>query len=130
MTAIDERSANLLNRYFPYTRSVLADRMPVVGVVVEGSVVSACFSARRGPIACEAGVATEEAYRGRGFGAAVVAAWRHAVEADGRVPLYSTSWDNAASLGIARKLGLIPYAETLSLSEQTGSPEGVVGSLG
>jgi hypothetical protein len=46
----------------------------------------------------------------------VVAAWRDAVEVDGRVPMYSTSWDNVASLGIARKLALIPYADTLSIS--------------
>jgi GNAT superfamily N-acetyltransferase len=61
------------------------------------------------------GVATEEAYRGRGFGVAVVSAWRVAVESEGRMPLYSTWWDNAASLGVARRLGLVAYAETLSL---------------
>jgi GNAT superfamily N-acetyltransferase len=112
---IDKTSADLLERFFPYTRSVLEARSPVVGVVVDGAVVAACFSARRDEIACEAGVATEEPYRGRGFGAAVVAAWRDAVEGDGRVPLYSTWWENAASLGVARTLGLVAYAETFSL---------------
>ena len=116
VTHIDESSAGLLEQFFPYTRSVLADREPVIGVVVDGAVVSACYSARRGPRACEAGVATEESYRGRGYAAAVVAAWRNAVEAEGRVPLYSTSWDNGASLSIARKLELVPYADTLSIS--------------
>jgi predicted GNAT family acetyltransferase len=112
---IDEESAHLLERHFPYTRSILADRRPVIGVVVNGAVVSACYSARRGAGACEAGVATEDAHRGRGHAAVVVAAWRDAVEGDGRVPLYSTSWENAASLSIAQKLELVPYAETLSI---------------
>ena len=116
VTQIDESSAHLLDRFFPYTRSVLADRHPVVGVVVDGAVVSACYSARRGPRACEAGVATEDAYRGRGYAAAVVAAWRQAVEHSDRVPLYSTSWDNAGSLALARSLGLVAYADTLSIS--------------
>ena len=113
---IDEASADLLERFFPYTRSVLAWRAPVVGVVVDGVVVSACYSARRRPLACEAGVATMEPYRGRGFGALVVSTWRDAVEREGRRPLYSTTWDNGASRAIARRLGLVAYADTLALT--------------
>jgi GNAT superfamily N-acetyltransferase len=116
VTPVDDGSDHLLEPFFPYTRSVLAERRPVVGVVVDGAVVSACYSARRGTEACEAGVDTQKEYRGRGYGAAVVAAWRDAVGHEGLVPLYSTSWDNAASLGIARKLELVPYADTLSIS--------------
>jgi hypothetical protein len=113
---IDERSAHLLERHFPYTRSVLAWRSPVVGVVQDGWVVSACFSARKTSAAAEAGVVTEEPYRGRGLAPIVVSGWREVVEGMGAPqPLYSTSWDNAASLAVARKLRLIPYAETLSL---------------
>lgn len=112
---IDAASAHLLESNFPYTRSVLALRSPVVGVVADGSVVSACYCARKRPNACEAGVDTIEPYRGRGFAALVVSAWRDAVETEGREPLYSTSWDNLASRAIAAKLRLIPYAETLSL---------------
>jgi hypothetical protein len=113
---IDETSAPLLERHFPYTRSVLAWRAPVAGIVVDGSVVSACFSARRGPTACEAGAATEEPYRGHGFASLVVAAWRDAVQSEGRQPLYSTTWDNLASRGVARRLHLVPYADTFSLA--------------
>jgi hypothetical protein len=112
---IDAASAHLLESNFPYTRSVLAFRSPVVGVVVDGAVVSACYCARKRPNACEAGVDTIEPYRRRGFAALVVSAWRDAVEAEGREPLYSTSWDNLASRAVAAKLRLIPYAETLSL---------------
>jgi GNAT superfamily N-acetyltransferase len=113
---IDVASAGLLERFFPYTRSVLAQRAPVIGVVVDGAVVSACYSARHRAAACEAGVATMEPYRGRGFGALVVSAWRDAVEGEGRQPLYSTTWDNGASRAIARRLGLVAYADTLALT--------------
>jgi hypothetical protein len=112
---IDERSAHLLERHFPYTRSILAARSPVAGVIIDGWIVAACFSARTMPTASEAGVATEEPYRGRGLAPLVVSVWRDAVERTGRQPLYSTEWDNAPSRAVARKLRLVAYAETLSL---------------
>ncbi len=113
---IDAESAHLLERHFPYTLSVLESRDPVVGVVLDGAVVSACFAARSTHAACEAGVATVEQYRGRGLAPIVVSAWRGAVERGGRQPLYSTSWENAASRAVARRLRLVAYAETFSLT--------------
>lgn len=113
---IRDRTADLLERHFPYTRSVLASRSPVVAVIREGVVVAACYCARRRTTACEAGVATAEQFQGRGFAVAVVSAWRDAVEAAGMTPLYSTSWDNVASRRVAEKLGLIAYAETVSFA--------------
>jgi hypothetical protein len=113
---IDGTTAHLLEPHFPYTRSVLAARAPVVGVVRDGAVVSACFCARRRPAACEAGVATIEAFRGRGLATVAVRAWRRAAEAAGMTPLYSTSWDNLASRRVAARLGLVAYCETLSLT--------------
>ena len=115
-TVIDDRTAHLLERCFPYTRTVLAARSPVVGVILDGWVVSVCFSARQRLTASEAGVATEERYRGRGLASLVVSRWREAIEKSGRQPLYSTSWDNLASRAVAGKLRLTAYAETLSLA--------------
>jgi hypothetical protein len=40
--------------------------------------------------------------------------FRHA-PVSGRIPLYSTSWTNHASLAVARKLKLMPYASSWSL---------------
>jgi RimJ/RimL family protein N-acetyltransferase len=91
-------------------------RGPLMVAIVDGVAVSACFCARLTARAAEAGVETVEAYRGRGYAPAVVAAWAHAVRAIGRIPLYSTSWDNLASQAVARKLGLIQYGTDLSLA--------------
>lgn len=94
---------------------IAAGRSPVVAVIDDGRPVSICFCARNSPAAAEAGVNTTEAWRGRGFAPRVVAAWALAIQASGRVPLYSTSWTNTASLAVARKLGLTMYASDWSL---------------
>jgi hypothetical protein len=92
-----------------------ARREPYFAVIDDGAAVAVCFSARLTARAAEAGVETLEGYRGRGYAPAVVAAWACAIRASGRVPLYSTSWDNLASQAVARKRGLIQYATDLSI---------------
>jgi RimJ/RimL family protein N-acetyltransferase len=115
-TLITSENAELLTESFPYTKSILDERSPVVAVVSDGQAVSACYSARKTQDAAEAGVATLEGYRGRGFAVATVAAWAHAVLESGLTPLYSTSWDNHASRAVAAKLGLEVYAATWAIS--------------
>lgn len=101
----------LLARHFSgWTAAELPGRSPIAAAMVNGHAVSVCFCARRSETAAEAGLETAEAFRGQGFGAQVTAAWALAVRASGRVPLYSTSWENEASLAVARKLGLVAYA--------------------
>jgi hypothetical protein len=90
-------------------------RQPCLAVLDDGRLASLCFSARNTPIAAEAGVDTLKEFRGRGYAPAVVAAWARAVRQEGRVPLYSTSWDNLASRSVARKLGLVMYGADFSL---------------
>ncbi len=116
MVVEDER---LLERHFRgwVPGEIAAGRSPVLAIVEAGYPVSVCFCARRSEVAAEAGLETAEAFRGRGFGSRVTAAWALAVRATGRVPLYSTSWTNEASLAVARKLGLAAYASTWSLSD-------------
>jgi hypothetical protein len=89
---------------------IAAGRGPVMGILQDGFPVSICFCARSSNLAAEAGLETAEAFRGRGFGPRVTAAWAVAIRASGRIPLYSTSWTNVASLRVAAKLGLKPYA--------------------
>jgi RimJ/RimL family protein N-acetyltransferase len=82
---------------------------------MDGQVVASCECARLAPGAAEAGVETEASSRGRGFAPRVVAAWARAVQDTGRLALYSTWWENAASLAVARKLGARCYGEDFHL---------------
>ena len=98
-----------------WTKDEIPYRTPIVGLIEDGHAVSICFCARRTDVTSEAGVETAVEFRGRGFAIQVTAAWALAIRASGRVPLYSTSWDNHASLAVARKLGLLTYASTWSI---------------
>jgi RimJ/RimL family protein N-acetyltransferase len=116
VVAIGTGNLDLIRDHFPYTANYVGEREPCFAVVADGIAVSVCYSSRSTPKAAEAGVNTEEAYRGRGYAAKVVAAWASAVRSDGRIPIYSASWDNTASQAVARRLGLVLYGTELSLS--------------
>lgn len=109
-------AAALLRGEFPGWARDLAAASPCVAVVVDGAAVAVCCSARTSPRASEAGVETLERYRGRGYASAVVAAWAAEVRRAGRLPLYSTSWDNVASQAVARRLGLRLYGIDLHIT--------------
>lgn len=105
-----------LRKHFPYLTTELDDCLPCRAVVRDGAAVSVCFSSRNNGHAAEAGLHTVEAFRGRGYALAVTAAWALAVRQSGRIPLYSTSWDNLASQSVARRLGLILYGADCSIA--------------
>jgi hypothetical protein len=105
----------ILGDAFAWLADIYPLWQPAWAVAYEGRAVSVCFSARNTPEAAEAGVETAEDFRGRGYAVAAVAAWAGAVRAEGRTPLYSTSWDNLASQRVARKLGLRLYGADLSV---------------
>jgi hypothetical protein len=99
-----------LRVHFPVTAAEFEERRPVVGII-EGDVVAArCCSARALSEGTEAGVDTAPAHRRRGHAVATTAGWARAVRRLGRIPLYSTTWDNAASQRVAARLGAIRYA--------------------
>ena len=79
---------------------------PFFALIQDGRAVSVCRSARITAAAHEAGVESLPGFRGRGYAVKVTEAWAHEVQSLGRLPLYSTSWDNAASQAVARKLKL------------------------
>jgi hypothetical protein len=111
---ITAETRDLVRGTFPWLYAEYADWWPAF-VVLHGDVgVSACFSARIGALMMAAGVFTLEAHRGHGYAAIATAAWAAAVRATGRIPVYGTSWDNLASQGVARRLGLIMHGSTFS----------------
>ena len=116
-TVFIEDIESLDHHFTGWTASEIPYRAPIVAVVEGGYAVSACFSAWRSDAAAEAGLETAEAFRGRGLGPRVASGWALAIRAAGRVPLYSTSWSNDASLAVARKLGLLTYASKWSIHE-------------
>lgn len=80
-------------------------------VVVDGLVVATCESSRESELAAEAWVRTLPAARGRGYATRVTAAWALDARHRGKIPFYSHHRGNAASAGVARALGLIPFLE-------------------
>lgn len=94
----------VLQRWLHEWLDYLLCARPFLVAVSGESAVSVCCSVRITEQAHEAGVETAPLFRRSGYGLAAVAAWAAAVRAMGREPLYSTSWENTASLGVARKL--------------------------
>lgn len=89
---------------------------PLMALVVDGRAAAVCGSVRITPRAHEAGVETAPPYRGRGYAPRVAAQWARAVRTLGIEPLYSTSWQNAASRVVARKLGFVTFGSDLHLT--------------
>jgi len=106
----------LLKPHFPYTLEDFDYKQPCFVIVEDNKVVSICCSARQTSKADEASVYTNEDYRGRGYGVDVTTAWAAEVQKQGRIALYSTSWDNFTSKSLARKLQLVQYGTDIQMS--------------
>ncbi|MGH6835948.1 MAG: GNAT family N-acetyltransferase [Methylocella sp.] len=104
--SINEDNAELLVGGLEEWRPDVAAGLPMMAMVVNGRAVSVCASVKASTSAHCAGVETLPAYRGRGFAPLAVAAWAQAVWALGAAPFYGTTFDNDASQGVARRLGL------------------------
>jgi hypothetical protein len=114
VTQISSENRELARTTFPWLFEEFADWQPTFAIINDGAVVSVCFSSRIGEPACAAGVETLAAFRGRGYAPRVVAAWGAAVRDSGRIPIYSTSWDNHASRAVAQRLALGIFGSELT----------------
>lgn len=115
---VTSATASVLERWFGWLVQCAGDAAcgPVAAVLDGGDAVAVCHCARITPRACEAGVETVEGYRGHGYAPQAVTAWAAAVRQTGRLPLYSTWWDNLASRAVARRLGMLQYGEDWSIT--------------
>ena len=102
---IDETNAGLLRARFEDWLPDVPLAQPFMALIEDGEAVSICASVRISPAVHCAGVETHPDHRRKGHALDVVAAWAQAVRSGGAVPFYSTSWDNIASQGVARRLG-------------------------
>ena len=88
---------------------------PVFGCHAGDELAAAGMLAPWGPRLLHVGIVTHPAYRGRGYGKAVVSAMTaHGLDAGGVVQ-YRTLEANPASVGIARALGFRRFARTLAV---------------
>lgn len=105
VVSIDEGNGKLLQARFEDWAPDVPHRRPFVALVDEGAAAAICASVRISARVHCAGVETHPDFRRRGYASEVVAAWALAVRSLGAMPFYSTSWDNIASQGVARRLG-------------------------
>jgi RimJ/RimL family protein N-acetyltransferase len=89
----------------------------VYGIERDGNIVSACVSTRENEQCGEAWVYTNPAYRNQGFAQKVVNAWAGSLIGMGKVPFYSHKIENTASANLARKLGLRPVFEEITITQ-------------
>ncbi|MDN4604186.1 GNAT family N-acetyltransferase [Paenibacillus sp. F6_3S_P_1C] len=113
---IESDRTYLLAEHFPELIECLHVKMPVAAYIIEDSAVAVCCSARVSKQGAEASLYTAPGYRGRGYAAEAVKCWQVHVKESGRMPIYSTSWDNIASQTVARKLGLIQFGVDFSIT--------------
>jgi RimJ/RimL family protein N-acetyltransferase len=116
VVVVTRENADVLRRYLSPWLEDVAIGQPLVALLRDGHAVSVCCSVRLTDHAYEAGVETHPEFRGQGFAPRVVSAWGRAVRAMGRIPLYSTSWENLASRAVAAKVGLVRYGTDLHIT--------------
>jgi hypothetical protein len=104
--AICSDNADLLRGGFEDWLPDVPHRQPFVAIVQDGHAVSICASVRSSDAFHCAGVETLAGYRMKGHAVNAVASWATAVRSLGARPLYSTSWENAASQRLAARLQL------------------------
>ncbi len=77
----------------------------MAGAIVDGVLVSTAKTYAISPRYCDIGVNTHEAFRKQGYSTVCTALVAHEVQRQGRIPVWSTSTENRASLRVAAKIG-------------------------
>lgn len=106
VVALGADDGEFLTGRFDDWRLDVAHRQPFFAALAGGQPAAVCCSVRITDALHCAGVETHPDFRRRGYATAAVTAWAAAVRKRGATPIYSTSWDNAASQNVAAALGL------------------------
>lgn len=110
-----EQGSEWLRGGFEWLVQEIDYAQPCAALIHENKAVSICRSVRITSEAHEAGLETLEAFRGKGYAAAVVAGWAAEVRRLKSLPLYSTSWENLSSQRVAQKLALEFYGVNFTI---------------
>ena len=94
------------------------DRRPLVGVVVNGRLLSLAHSSRRTAQACELGIDTLPEARRKGYALAATLLWAASVTQEGLIAFYSASAENTASLALAAAAGYRAFARGVTIEEE------------
>ncbi len=114
--AITPQNVYLCQDTFNWLCEEIDLEQPCLAIVIDGRAISICRSVRIGQQAHEAGIETHSDYRGQGYAPIVASGWATAVHELGRIPLYSTSWQNIASQKVAEKLNMEMYGATFHIT--------------
>jgi len=87
--------------------AMLADGI-VAAAVVDGAIIAIAHTSAITEQYADIGVATLPEYRGRGFATSTASLVARGIQQHGRTPVWSCGETNAASLGVARRLGFEP----------------------
>lgn len=90
-------------------------RRPLLGVVVEGRLLSIAHSSRRTTEACELGIETQPEARRQGYALAATVVWAASVAQEGLIPFYSALSSNVASLKLAEAAGYRVFARAANI---------------
>jgi hypothetical protein len=115
VVAITSANVDLLREGLDEWVPDVAAGLPMIAAVAGGRAVSICTSVRASAMVHCAGVETLPDHRGQGLAGRVAAGWARAVRLAGAIPIYGTTFDNLASLGVAWRLGLRPIASEFSI---------------
>lgn len=118
--SIDRTNADLLRGPLEEWLPDAENGRPMAAALADGQAISVCASVRVSATAHCAGVETAPQYRGMGLASKAAAGWANLVRSRGAEPYYATSFDNVASQGVARRLGLIPIGGEFSVRCEVG----------
>lgn len=116
ITSITGENSDLLRIYFPQLVKGITEKAPIFAVIRGGAAVSVCYTARSSQHGAEAGVETAAPFRGKGLAASCVLGWADKIARSGRIPFYSTSFENKSSVALAKRLNLVQFGTDFHLS--------------